>query len=99
VMTMMSNWSRSSRGGRVDVGRHCGDRVHVYVGLNAYGGLERCWSARETWEGDVHLIDTCDIPCVFFVDVSLVGVSETLQSVKSSSEAIMLHGSSYRQCL
>jgi len=98
-MTMMSNLSRSSRGGRVDVVLHCDGRVHVYVGLNAYGGLERCWSARETWEGDVHLIDTCDIPSVFFVNVSLVGMSETLKSAKSSSEAIMLHGSSYRQCL
>lgn len=68
-MTMMSNWSRSSRGGRVDVVMHCDDRIS---GLQCIRVVKRCQLARETWEGVVHLIDTCDIPCAFFVNVSLL---------------------------
>lgn len=71
VMTMTSNWLRSSRGGRVDVAIHCGDGVSA--SLNAHGWWS-CWLAREIVGGVVHLIDTCDIPCVFFVNVSLVGL-------------------------
>ena len=49
----------------------------VTASLNAYG-WERLWLAHETWGGVVNLIDTCDIPCVFFVNASLVGLAETL---------------------
>ena len=74
-MTMMSNWSRSSRGGRVDVVMHCDDRIS---GLQRIRVGEKCWLARETWEGVVHLIDTCDIPCAFFVNVSLLSNAKAL---------------------
>ena len=75
-MTMMSNWSRSSRGGRVDVVMHCDDRIS---GLQRIQVVERCRLARETWEGVVHLIDTCDIPCAFFVNVSLLSTVKALE--------------------
>jgi hypothetical protein len=71
VMTMMSSWLRSSRGGRVDAAMHCDDGVSA--SLSAYG-WESCWAARGVWGGVVHLIDTCDIPCDFFVNVSRVGL-------------------------
>ena len=74
-MTMMSNWSRSSRGGRVDVVMHCDDRIS---GLQRIRVVERCRLAREAWEGVVHLIDTCDIPCAFFVNVSLLSNAKAL---------------------
>jgi hypothetical protein len=70
-MTMMSSWLRSSRGGRVDAAMHCDDGVSA--SLNAYG-WESCWLARGVGGGVVHLIDTCDIPCVFFVIGSLVAL-------------------------
>ena len=56
---------------------HCDDGVSA--SLNAYGWWS-CWLAREVWGGVVHLIDTCDIPCDFFVDASLVGLLKTLKT-------------------
>ena len=54
---------------------HGGDGVSA--SLNAYG-WQSCWLALEAWGGVVNLIDTCDIPCVFFVNASLLGLAKTL---------------------
>ena len=49
---------------------HFDDRMSK--GFQRISVVERCCAAREAWGGVVHLIDICDIPCVFFVNVSLV---------------------------
>lgn len=65
-MTMMSNWSRSSRGGRVDVVMHCDDRIS---GLQRIQVVERCRLARECCSSDRYLRYTmCFLrKCVTFV--------------------------------
>lgn len=46
--------------------------------------------ARGVWGGAVHLIDTCDIPCVFFVIVSLVWLSKTFDDTTPPQSTLLL---------